>query len=575
MNTPIRTSTVARRDRAFARTGIAVAATLALCAGAAQAFEVDTGNPDLAVRWDNTVRANVAARVEGRDPKIGNAAVADEGDYSFDRGDLVAKRLDLLSELDVVYMKRYGGRISGAAWYDGAYSGASRSNPNPPLVNIPSYINHQYSDYTRRFYEGPSGELLDAFAFGGFDLGNVPVNVKLGRHTIYWGESLFLGGNLHSVSYAQTPLDLQKGFATPGTEAKELFRPLNQLSMQAQVTDTLSVAAQYMLQWEASRYPEGGTYLGPVDFVFNGPDRQFLALPAAFGGPGFATRGAASEPNNTGEWGLAARWSPQWLDGTLGAYYRNYADKLPQVLLTSLPLATRQYNLIYADNIKLYGFSLAKNLGGVSVGAEVSQRLNTPLNAQVLGVAQGLPGEGETKGPRGDTTHALVNVLGTTPKTPVFDSATWAAELQYSRWNTVSSGANLFNAVGFTPCNATATAAAKDKWDGCTTKDYWGISLGFTPTWYQVFPGVDLSAPLTYAVGIAGNAATVFGGNEGLGNYTIGVSADWLQKYRFDLKYIDYVGRYKDNGSAVTSTNGLTTYLRDRGFVSLTFRTTF
>ena len=116
----------------------------------------------------------------------------------------------------------------------------------------------------------------------------MPVQAKLGRHTLYWGESLFLGGNLHGIAYAQNPLDLQKGFATPGTEAKELFRPLNQLSVQAQVTDTLSVAAQYMLEWESARYPEGGTYLGPVDFVFNGPDRQFLSA-----GLGFATRGAA------------------------------------------------------------------------------------------------------------------------------------------------------------------------------------------------------------------------------------------------------------------------------------------
>jgi hypothetical protein len=48
-----------------------------------------------------------------------------------------------------------------------------------------------------------------------------------------------------------------------------------------------------------------------------------------------------------------------------------------------------------------------------------------------------------------------------------------------------------------------------------------------------------------------------------------------FQKYRIDLKYIDYVGRYKANASAVTSTNGLTTFLKDRGFLSLTFRTTF
>ena len=57
------------------------------------------------------------------------------------------------------------------------------------------------------------------------------------------------------------------------------------------------------------------------------------------------------------------------------------------------------YNLIYADNIDLFGVSLAKNIGGVSVGAEISYRHNTPLNSQVLGVAPGLPGAGRHQGP--------------------------------------------------------------------------------------------------------------------------------------------------------------------------------
>lgn len=553
----------------------AIAAVLALAAGGAQAIEIDTGSPDLQVRWDNTVRLNLASRVESRDAKIGNSAIADEGTYSFDKGDLITKRFDLLSEFDVVYKKRFGARVSATAWYDGAYGDTSRSNPNAPLSAIPSYVGNQYSPTIKRLYGGPSGELLDAFVFGAVDLGDVPVQAKLGRHTVYWGESLFLGGNLHSVAYAQSPLDLQKGFATPGTEAKELFRPLNQLSLQSQVTDTLSLAAQYMLEWEPARYPEGGTYYGPVDFAFNGPDRQFLALPAAAGGPGFAMRGAASEPKQRGEWGVAARWSPDWLDGTLGFYYRNFADKLPQTFLTSVPLATRQYNYIYTDNIELFGVSLAKNIGGVSVGAEVSTRHNTPLNSQTLGAVPGLPAKGETSGARGDTYHALVNAVSTLPKTALFDIASVAAEIQWAQWSKVRSGGNLFNALGFAPCNATATAPAKDKWDGCVTKSYAGVAFAFTPTWFQVVPGVDLSAPLTYSMGIHGNSPVTFGGNQGLGNYTLGLTADVQQKYRFDLKYIDYIGRYKDNGTAVTATNGLTTFLKDRGAVSLTFKTTF
>ena len=64
-------------------------------------------------------------------------------------------------------------------------------------------------------------------------------------------------------------------------------------------------------------------------------------------------------------------------------------------------------------------------------------------------------------------------------------------------------------------------------------------------------------------------------GNEKLGNYSIGLGADLYQKYRFDLKYIDFVGHIKDLPNNQIATNGLTTFLKDRGFVSLTFKTTF
>lgn len=550
---------------------LAAALTTLVVSGSANALEFDTGNPDLQVRWDNTIRYNVAQRVKERDSKIGNSAIADEGTYSFDKGDLVAKRFDLLSEFDVVYNKTNGLRVSAAAWYDAAYGDRSRSNPNAPLSTIPSYTNNEYSDYTKRYYHGPSGEILDAFVFGSVDAGSVPVALKAGRHTVFWGESLFLNGALHGISYAQMPLDLQKGFATPGTEAKELFRPTKQLSMQAQLTDNLSLAAQYFFQWESDRFPEGGTYLGPADFVFDGPDRQFLSA-----GLGFANRASPVEPKQRGEHGLALRWSPAAIDGTVGFYYRNYADKIPQVLLTKVGAAsTSEYRNIYADDIKLYGVSLAKNIAGVSVGAEVSYRENTPLSAKVLGISPtGVPTQGETSGPRGDTWHALINTVGLIPKTFLFDQASWAAELTWSRWDKVRSGANLFQAEGFAGCSF-AGKPVGDKWDGCATKSYVGAGVSFTPTWYQVLAGVDLSAPLSYSQGVKGNAATVFGGNEDMGNYTVGLSADIVQKYRVDLKYVAFFGKYRDNGTAVTTQNGFTTLLKDRDFVSLTLKTTF
>lgn len=561
-----------------------IAAAAVLVAGNAAAFEVDVGNPDLAIRWDNTVRYNAAQRVEARDNRIGNNYRFDEGTYSFDKGDLVANRFDLLTELDVVYKRDLGMRISAAGWYDNAYDGKSVTR-NTSLSSPSSYNNGQYSNYTKRYYAGPSGELLDAFVFTNFDAGDVPVKLKVGRHTVFWGEALLLGGAMHGVSYSQMPLDLQKGFATPGVEAKELFRPLNQISGQAQLTDTLSVAAQYFLEWEPYRYPEGGTYLGPADFAFNGPDGIVQVVHPSLGGLGY-TRANAVTPKNSGEFGLSAKWSPESLDGTLGFYYRRFADKMPQALVTELqaaagfPLASgSHYRLIYPDKIDLFGVSLAKNIGGVSVGAEFSYRRNTPLSAQTLGNASafGVPGRGETFGPRGDTLHGLVNLMGTISKTPLFDAATWATELTWAHWTKVRSGGNLFNAVGYNGCRNAAGAVGGDKWDGCATKNYVGMGAAFTPTWFQVLPGVDLSMPLTYSIGLSGNSPTTFGGNQGLGNYSIGLGADIYQKYRIDLKYIDYIGKYRVDaaGNTVTTVNGFTSVLSDRGFLSLTFKTSF
>jgi hypothetical protein len=179
----------------------------------------------------------------------------------------------------------------------------------------------------------------------------------------------------------------------------------------------------------------------------------------------------------------------------------------------------------------------------------------------------------------------LANVLGTISKTALFDAASWAGELTWSRWDKVRSGENLFSAVGFAGCS-TLTGVPLGEFGGCATKNYTGASVAFTPTWYQVLPGVDLSLPSTYSRGLHGNAATVFGGNEGLGNFGVGIGADIQQKYRIDLRYSGYFGRYTTNsaalpvpgcaiGTCVAAQNGFTTLLRDRDFLSLTFKTTF
>jgi len=107
------------------------------------------------------------------------------------------------------------------------------------------------------------------------------------------------------------------------------------------------------------------------------------------------------------------------------------------------------------------------------------------------------------------------------------------------------------------------------------------MGASFTPTWYQVMPGVDMSAPMTFSMGLSGNAATTFGGNQGNGNFSAGLGFDIFQKHRVDLKYIGYFGRINDYGTSGAlgaqniTQNGFTTLLKDRDFISLTLKTTF
>ncbi|HSV71970.1 MAG TPA: DUF1302 domain-containing protein [Methylibium sp.] len=570
-------------------------AVIALMASmsSAHAFKIDAGNPDVAMRLDTTVRYNLAVRANEPGP-VGNNFQFDESDYKFSkRGDVVTNRLDVLPEFDFVYKKRMGFRLSAAGWYDNAYDDTS-THTNPALIggtSASAYTGGEYSPYTKRYYRGPSGEILDAFVFFGLDLGDMPLSVKAGKHTTIWGESLFT--TTHGISYGQSPLDFAKAFATPGIEAKELFRPLNQISAQLGVAPNFSLAAQYFLDWSYSRLPEGGTYLGIIDMGFNGPTN--------FDAVGFGANAGNSRPDKRGDWGVSARWSPEWLDGTLGFYYRNFTDKTPALFRFAPSGTGNYYQQFYGEDIDLYGLSLSKSVGPVSVGAELSYRNNMPLYSPLLAPVSGAAAsaviypngvptlDGNSYQARGKTMHAVVNGVavlgqGSVGGFKLYDTAVVLGELTYSRLVSVSSNRDMYQGLGYGVCDASRAAALgaafRDKWDGCSTRSALGVALSFTPSWLQVFPGMDVLAPLSVSKGLYGNSPVTLGGNQGNGSYSIGIAADMYAKYRFDLRYVDYFGRSKyapqaQTGTQVLRVNGLSTLLNDRGFVALTFKATF
>ncbi|MBV8501899.1 MAG: DUF1302 domain-containing protein [Paucibacter sp.] len=604
----------------------AAAAALALLGAAAPAYaiEIDTGNADLSLRWDNTLRYNLGVRTQAQDAAMLANPNYDDGDRDFSKGKLVANRLDLLSEADIVWQKKIGARVSAAAWVDGAYSNLSNTNnatANTVVNGVPAA--GVMSPYAKRYAQGPSGEFLDAFVFANVDLGGTPLSVRAGKHTVFWGESLLGGGAIQGISYGQYSLDLWKALSTPGIEAKELFRPRNSLTMQAQPTPELSLSAQTFFDWESVRYPESGSYLTVNDALLHGGDTLVA-------GPNQRLlQGAAGEPKKTGDFGLSARWSPDWLDGTAGLYLRRTADIQPQLSVTpaaaAVPLAAcrppgpvtsggaylgapqsngtiscyinpsaaslaqlmhgvvGQYNAYYGRDIDIYGLSLSKDIVGVSVGAELSYRKNMPLQSIPVSVlpaplAAATPGalspaqlaalNGDAPGARGNTLHGVLSLIGIVSKTALFDTVNWQAETVWNRWLSVTQNAAAFkgsDAYRSNPANVDAV-----------TKDYVGLGVNITPTWFQVLPSVDLSMPLSWSGGIVGNSAVLSGGNKGAGSYSAGLSADIQQKYNVALRYVGFYGGYSTTASgAMNVPNGTNAVLSDRGHVLLTFKTTF
>ena len=179
--------------------------------------------------------------------------------------------------------------------------------------------------------------------------------------------------------------------------------------------------------------------------------------------------------------------------------------------------------------------------------------------------------------------HGLLNVIGVVGKTPLFDTANWGTELTWMTWLDVTQNEAVFKGRGGAK---TGKWGAYDQIDA-PDKNYFGLAINFTPTWFQVFPSVDILAPMSWSQGISGNAAITAGGQEGAGTYGIGVAADIRSKYRVDLKYVGFYGdtsKCPRKGAPVAAFcpagsvdifNGTNAILADRDFMSLTFKTTF
>jgi hypothetical protein len=550
---------VAGPSKASARSPMAAAALLALGAcTSAWAAPFDTGNPDLKLRWDNTLKYSAGFRVKGQSDALVNAQnfagfAQDDGNRNFDKG-LISNRIDLLSELDVEY-KSVGLRVSGAAWYDDVYN---RSNDFPLSAVSPVSPQHRsvaYNEFPEetRNVMGRKAEILDAFIHGRFTAGEVPVTVRAGQHTLVYGESLFFGNN--GIAGGMAPLDIVKLVGVPSSQFKEILRPVNQVSAQAQLTGNLTLGSYYQFEWDKSRLPPSGSYLNTVDSL----------------GPGAETFGPFTHARDiggkdSGQGGLMLRYRPEGADIELGLYAIRYHDKTPQLYVD---VGSGQFNYVYPENIQAYGASFSTNVGGFNVAGEATLRRNVPLVS--VPVFTNLAATGGDADDRalyavGKTAHLQLSAIYQFGKSALWDGGIFLGEVAWNRRLSVDKNRQML--------------------DPNTTRDATALRFIFEPAYYQLLPAFDLSVPIGLGYGLSGKSSAVTqfnpGGEHG-GDFSIGLKGVLQNRWNMGITYTHFFGKARttlvDNVDPAASGSpvmfGFGQPLRDRNFISLYVQGTF
>ncbi len=540
----------------------ALAAAMAAVHG--HAAELELSNPDWTVRFDNTLKISTMYRVHDADPALVNttrtlvpgvpgsafpqALNFNAGDDNFRNKGLVSKRVDLLSEFDAVYRKDFGVRLSAAGWYDQAYDGrtdaADTHNGQSPYDRIP--------ESTRKL-AGRKAELLDAFIFGGWELGpGHKLSARLGQHALVYGETLFFGDN--GIARAQGPTDVMKLQSSPNAQFKEIIRPVPQVSGQLQLSPDVTVGAYYQFRWEADRMAPAGSYFNTSNNIWGGS-----TLPEIISGSTLLP-GADQKPSDNGQFGAQLKWR---LDETdIGFYAARYHDKSGQFYsrLNVTSAAPGSWYYIFPEAITTWGASATHAIGNTSFAVEASVRNNMPLTNQNVVYPNVRP---QPAYATGRTAHVNLSWLSSLGPNWLARESAFIGELAWNR--------------------ALSRDDPDHTLDGLRTRDASALQMIYTPTYRQALPGLDLSVPvgLRYALDGYSSVTGLGWGAKHTGTATFGVDGTYQGVWQFSLSFNKYLGKAEPfvnyrplltNGAAVyTSGNALA----DRDYVALSLRRTF
>lgn len=399
-----------QRLHKFAKLPLA-AAVAATMSTPASAFQFYLG--DLEASLDTTLSAGSSWRMEDRDQRligVGNGGTGfslntDDGNLNFDKGDAYSTIIKGNSDFLVSY-EDWGLFARARYWYD-------HTLKEGDFATDDNGYQRQLSDKGK---DNASGlEIMDAYIWRDFWFGDTPLNVRLGKQVVSWGESTFIFNGINVIN----PVDVG-AIRAPGAEIKEALIPVNMLYGSLGLTDDITIEAFIQLEYEPSKIDDCGSYFSNVDYVADGCGPVYganglseranqIGLDTTPGNlPTDINRMADDRPNDTDQFGIALRWFAADLNETeFGFYFMQYHSRLPIVggrvakdldgvngidtgekfgfddgdgtTKASEDTAAR-YQIQYPEKIQMLGLSFnTTGPGGISLGGEYSFKHDMPL----------------------------------------------------------------------------------------------------------------------------------------------------------------------------------------------------
>ena len=574
---------------------------------AAPAFCVTFEIGEIEGQFDSSLSVGASWSVRGADPDLvgarngGSASsqTGDDGRLNFKKGETFSKIFKGIHDLELKYGDT-GVFVRGKYWYDFELKDEHR-------------LLYDIDDHNRKEAAQASGaQILDAFVYHNYTVGEQPGSVRLGKQVVSWGESTFIFNSINSIN----PVDVA-AFRRPGAEIKEGLIPVNMFYVSQSLTDNLSAEAFYQIEWDQTVVDNCGTFFS-LDPVADGCTDRLAVLGSDIGGPGsagyrYVGRVGDQDARDSGQWGVALRWySPELNDTEFGFYTMNYHSRTPilsyiagrDIYLSpgavedpSTGELYAKYYLDYPEDIRMHGVSFSTNIGSTAVGGELSYRPNMPMQINTFdltlaSIAQGATSDAlgvDTNSPiftsghaafgsgeilkgyvRKPMTQAQVTVTQFVDQVMGAERLTLVGEVGYSHVSNLGKNELRFGRApefgsGVLPTNSLCTGIANTaNPDECNSKGFftntsWGYRARAILDYNDVFAGVNLKPNLSWSHDVDGYGPTFTEGNKAI---SLGLDAEYQNTYTASLSYTDFFGgEYNTNV--------------DRDFVALSFGVNF